>query len=85
MVSLVLRTLAVTVALVAASTAFFAWRWPATWRLPVRPFGTTNQPADPARVPSSDDLAPASPVLGWMLLVGVIALLIGAWLLLALL
>ncbi len=85
MVPFLLRALALVTALVVVSTGFFAWRWPATWRLPVRPFGTTNQPSEASRTSASDDLAPSSPARGWLLVIGVMALLFGAWLLLVLL
>jgi hypothetical protein len=85
MFALTLRTLAAVVALTVVSTALFAWRWPATWRLSARPFGTSNQPREGDVSPASDDLAPTSPALAWMLLIGLMALLFGAWLLLVLL
>jgi len=85
MFSLLVRTLMLLTATVAASTGLFAWRWPTTWRMPVRPFGTTNQPPNDPRTSASDDLAPSSPALGWLLVIGLMALLFGAWLLLVLL
>ncbi|MEX0750251.1 MAG: hypothetical protein WD359_05530 [Dehalococcoidia bacterium] len=82
---LALRSFVLACVIAVLSTGLFAWRWPATWRLPVRPFGTTNQPSANPRTPASEDLAPPSPALGWLLLIGVMALLFGGWLLLVLL
>jgi hypothetical protein len=85
MFAFALRTLAAVVALTAVSIGLFAWRWPATWRMSARPFGTSNQPREDGVSPASDDLAPTSPALGWLLVIGLMALLFGAWLLLVLL
>lgn len=60
----------------------FAWRWPAEWRLPVRPGGTLNQPDGDA---SPHQVAPGSSSFGWLLLIGVMSLLFVGWLLVVLL
>ena len=81
--SLTLRTLAVTLIMATMSFGLFAWHWPASWRLPVRPRGTISQPQD--RTAASDDLAPAAASGAWMALIAVMAILLAIWLLVVLL
>ena len=81
--SLTLRTVAATLVLTTMSFGLFAWRWPARWRLPVRPGGTINQPPD--RTPASDDVAPVVPQAAWWVVIGIMAILLAIWLLVVLL
>jgi hypothetical protein len=81
--SLTLRTLALVLVLWTISFGFLAWRWPARWRLPVRPGGTLNQPSD--RRAASDDVAPAVPNAAWWAVIAVMAVLVAIWVLVVLL
>jgi hypothetical protein len=81
--SLTVRSLAVALIIGTMSFGFLAWRWPARWRLPVRPGGTINQPHD--RTPASDDVAPVVPSAAWWAVIAVMAVLVAIWLLVVLL
>jgi hypothetical protein len=83
MVSLSLRIAVLVAVVTGASTGVFAWRWPAFWRLPVRPGGTINQP--PNDMTSRHSVAPQTNSTGWLLLITLMALLIGGWILLVVL
>lgn len=54
MLSYAVRACAVMLASVAIAFGMFAWRWPARWRLPVRPGGDVNQPI-PSRYETGDE------------------------------
>jgi hypothetical protein len=81
--SFTLRTLAVALIMSTLSFGFLAWRWPARWRLPVRPGGTINQRSD--RRTASDDIAPVVPQAAWWVVIGIMAILVAIWLLVVLL
>jgi hypothetical protein len=94
MTSFALRMFVLAAALWAVTPGFFAWRWPAIWRLPVRPGGTIGQttlrPGGTADSPHDNvgaehQVAPQGNSVGWLLLIGVMALLIGGWILLVVL
>jgi hypothetical protein len=94
MMSLAFRIAVLAAALWAITPGFFAWRWPAIWRLPVRPGGTIGQttlrPGGGIDSPPNDtraehQIAPQGSSLGWILLITVMALLIGGWTLLVVL
>jgi hypothetical protein len=76
-----LRTALLACALIAASTMTFVWRWPAVWRAGAATVRDTNGPRDGLRRPAADDLTPAPSSFGWLVLIGVMALLFGGWIL----